>query len=53
MDFVVLNFEPDPKVPFTLGRPFLAIGKVMIDVAASQLTMRDHDKVEVMMYIKP
>ncbi|KAK4724660.1 hypothetical protein R3W88_027439 [Solanum pinnatisectum] len=33
VDFVVLNFEPDPEVSFILGRPFLATGRVMIDVA--------------------
>ncbi|XP_015162851.1 uncharacterized protein [Solanum tuberosum] len=47
VDFVVLNFEPDHEVPFILGRPFLATGWAMIDVAAAQLTMRSHDKVEV------
>ncbi|XP_049362546.1 uncharacterized protein LOC125827251 [Solanum verrucosum] len=47
VDFVVLDFEPDPEVPFILGHPFLATGKVLIDVTASQLTMRAHDKVEV------
>ncbi|XP_059315366.1 uncharacterized protein LOC132065928 [Lycium ferocissimum] len=46
-DFMILDFEPDPKVPFILGRPFLAIGRTLIDVAAGQLTMRVHDKVEV------
>ncbi|XP_049394672.1 uncharacterized protein LOC125858958 [Solanum stenotomum] len=47
VDFVVLDFEPDPEVPFILGRPFLATGKALIDIAAGQLTMRAHDKVEV------
>ncbi|XP_060178013.1 uncharacterized protein LOC132607949 [Lycium barbarum] len=46
-DFVILDFEPDPEVPFILGRPFLATGRALIDVAAGQLTMRVHDKVEV------
>ncbi|XP_060182851.1 uncharacterized protein LOC132612778 [Lycium barbarum] len=46
-DFVILDFEPDPEVPFILGRPFLATGRTLIDVAARQLTMRVHDKVEV------
>ncbi|KAK4721515.1 hypothetical protein R3W88_011748 [Solanum pinnatisectum] len=45
--FVVKNFEPDPQVPFIMGRPFLAIGCAIIDVAAGQLNMRAHDKVEV------
>ncbi|XP_015159334.1 uncharacterized protein [Solanum tuberosum] len=47
MDFVILDFEPDPEVLFILGRPFLAIGGALIDVAAGRLTMRAHDKVEV------
>ncbi|XP_060202540.1 uncharacterized protein LOC132630964 [Lycium barbarum] len=46
-DFVILDFEPDPEVPFILGRPFLATGRALIDVVAGQLTMRIHDKVEV------
>ncbi|XP_059302289.1 uncharacterized protein LOC132054264 [Lycium ferocissimum] len=47
VDFVILDFEPDPKVPFILGHPFLATGRSLIDVAAGQLTMRVHDKVEI------
>ncbi|XP_049387509.1 uncharacterized protein LOC125851820 [Solanum stenotomum] len=47
VDFIVLNIEPDPEVPFILGRPFLATGRAMIDVAAGQLTMQAHDMVEV------
>ncbi|XP_015165283.1 uncharacterized protein [Solanum tuberosum] len=47
VDFVVLDFEPDSEVPFILGRPFLATWRALIDVAAGQLTMRAHDKVEV------
>ncbi|XP_060216554.1 uncharacterized protein LOC132644030 [Lycium barbarum] len=46
-DFVILDFELDPEVPFILGRPFFATGRALIDVAARQLTMRVHDKVEV------
>ncbi|XP_055826297.1 uncharacterized protein LOC129894648 [Solanum dulcamara] len=47
VDFVVLDFEPDPDVPFIFGHPFLATNGALIDVAASRLTMRAHDKVEV------
>ncbi|KAK4729977.1 hypothetical protein R3W88_022965 [Solanum pinnatisectum] len=47
VDFVVLNFERDPEVSFILERPFLAIGRAMIDVTAGKLTMRAHDKVEM------
>ncbi|XP_049365275.1 uncharacterized protein LOC125830108 [Solanum verrucosum] len=47
VDFVILDFEPDPEVPFILGRPFLATGVALIDMAAGRLTMRARDKVEV------
>ncbi|XP_049372496.1 uncharacterized protein LOC125837407 [Solanum verrucosum] len=47
VDFVVLDFEPDIKVSFILGRPFLSTGRALIDVATGQLTMRAHDKVKV------
>lgn len=47
VDFVVLNLKPDPKVPLILGRPFLLTWCAMIDVAAGQLTIQAHNKVEV------
>ncbi|XP_049373451.1 uncharacterized protein LOC125838435 [Solanum verrucosum] len=47
VDFVVLNFETNPEVPFILRHPFLATGRALIDVVVGQLTMRAHDKVEV------
>ncbi|XP_042041311.1 uncharacterized protein LOC121786748 [Salvia splendens] len=33
VDFVVLDMEEDVNVPLILGRPFLATGKALIDVA--------------------
>ncbi|XP_060182918.1 uncharacterized protein LOC132612855 [Lycium barbarum] len=33
-DFVILDFKPDSKVPFILGRPFLDTERALIDVAA-------------------
>ncbi|GKA90204.1 reverse transcriptase domain-containing protein, partial [Tanacetum coccineum] len=30
-DFVVVNFEPNPRVPIILGRPFLRTAKALID----------------------
>lgn len=47
VDFVILDFEPNLKVPFILGHPFLEIEGALIDVAAGQITMWAHDKVEV------
>ena len=31
-NFIVLDMEEDKEIPIILGRPFLATGKVMIDV---------------------
>lgn len=47
MDFVILDFEPDRKVPFILGCPFLETGGASINVATDRLTRRTHDKVKV------
>ncbi|GJW78474.1 reverse transcriptase domain-containing protein [Tanacetum coccineum] len=39
-DFVVVNFEPDPRVPIILGRPFLRTAKALIDLYEEILTLR-------------
>ncbi|GJS60037.1 reverse transcriptase domain-containing protein [Tanacetum coccineum] len=39
-DFVVVNFELDPRVPIILGRPFLRTAKVLIDLYEEKLTLR-------------
>ncbi|GKD27967.1 reverse transcriptase domain-containing protein, partial [Tanacetum coccineum] len=39
-DFVVINFEPDPRVPISLGRPFLRTAKALIDLYEEKLTLR-------------
>ncbi|GKD30759.1 reverse transcriptase domain-containing protein, partial [Tanacetum coccineum] len=39
-DFVVVNFKPDPRVPITLGRPFLRTVKALIDLYEETLTLR-------------
>nr|GEW16326.1 reverse transcriptase domain-containing protein [Tanacetum cinerariifolium] len=39
-DFVVVDFEPDPRVPLILGRCFLKIGRPLIDVHKGKLTLR-------------
>ncbi|XP_047961851.1 uncharacterized protein LOC125206652 [Salvia hispanica] len=40
VDFVVLDMEEDMNVPLILGRPFLATGKALIDIAKGELTLR-------------
>nr|GFB12632.1 reverse transcriptase domain-containing protein [Tanacetum cinerariifolium] len=39
-DFVVVDFEPDPRVPLILGRYFLKTGRALIDVHKGELTLR-------------
>ncbi|GJZ15584.1 reverse transcriptase domain-containing protein [Tanacetum coccineum] len=39
-DFVVVNFEPDQRVPIILGRPFLRTAKALIDLYEETLTLR-------------
>ncbi|GJZ85811.1 hypothetical protein Tco_0651150 [Tanacetum coccineum] len=39
-DFMVVDFEPDPRVPLILGRCFLKIGRTLIDVYEGELTLR-------------
>nr|GEY00070.1 reverse transcriptase domain-containing protein [Tanacetum cinerariifolium] len=38
-DFLVVDFEPDPRVPLILGRCFLKTGRAMIDVHKGELTL--------------
>ena len=44
VDFIVLDFEADKEISIILGRPFLAIGKTLIDVQKGELTMRVNDQ---------
>ena len=39
-DFIVLDMEKDMEIPIILGRPFLATGRVMIDVQRGELELR-------------
>nr|GEV00652.1 reverse transcriptase domain-containing protein [Tanacetum cinerariifolium] len=39
-EFVVVDFEPDPRVPLILGRCFLKTGRALIDVHKGELTLR-------------
>ncbi|GKF72620.1 reverse transcriptase domain-containing protein, partial [Tanacetum coccineum] len=39
-DFVVVNFEPDLRVPIILGRPFFRTAKALIDLYEEKLTLR-------------
>nr|GFB56066.1 reverse transcriptase domain-containing protein [Tanacetum cinerariifolium] len=39
-NFVVVDFEPDPRVPLILRRCFLKTGQALIDVHKGELTLR-------------
>ena len=40
-DFVIVDFDPDPRVPLILGRGFLKTGRALIDVFDEEITLRD------------
>ncbi|XP_073224795.1 uncharacterized protein [Cicer arietinum] len=44
VDFVVLDMEEDNDIPLILGRPFLATGRAMIDVADGTLTFKVNEE---------
>nr|GFA84957.1 reverse transcriptase domain-containing protein [Tanacetum cinerariifolium] len=43
-DFVVVDFEPDPRVPLILGQCFLNTSRALIDVHKDELTLRIRNK---------
>nr|GFB06584.1 reverse transcriptase domain-containing protein [Tanacetum cinerariifolium] len=43
-NFVVVDFEADPRVPLILGRSFLRIGRALIDVYGEKITFRVNDE---------
>nr|GEX58831.1 reverse transcriptase domain-containing protein [Tanacetum cinerariifolium] len=44
IDFVVVDFEADPRVPFILGRLFLRTGRALIDIYGEEITLRVNDE---------
>nr|GEY26745.1 reverse transcriptase domain-containing protein [Tanacetum cinerariifolium] len=43
-DFVVVDFEADPRVPLILGRSFLRTGRALIDVYGDEITLWVNDE---------
>ncbi|GJR75075.1 reverse transcriptase domain-containing protein, partial [Tanacetum coccineum] len=43
-DFVVVDYEVDPRVPLILGRPFLRTTHALVDVHDEKLTLRVGDE---------
>ncbi|GJS18647.1 reverse transcriptase domain-containing protein [Tanacetum coccineum] len=40
-DFVIVDYESDPRVPLILGRPFLRTVRALIDVHGEEMILRD------------
>nr|GEU40682.1 hypothetical protein [Tanacetum cinerariifolium] len=38
-DFVIVDYESDPRVPLILGRPFLRTGRALIDVHGEEMIL--------------
>nr|GEX07543.1 hypothetical protein [Tanacetum cinerariifolium] len=43
-DFVVVDYESDPRVPLILGIPFLRTARALIDVHDEEMILRDGDE---------
>ncbi|GJW34287.1 reverse transcriptase domain-containing protein, partial [Tanacetum coccineum] len=43
-DFVVINYDVDPRVPLILGRPFFRTVRALINVHGKELTLRVNDE---------
>nr|GEY98597.1 reverse transcriptase domain-containing protein [Tanacetum cinerariifolium] len=44
VDFVILDFVADPRVPLILGRPFLSTAHALIDVYEGEIALRHDDQ---------
>ncbi|GJZ49076.1 reverse transcriptase domain-containing protein, partial [Tanacetum coccineum] len=44
VDFVVIDYITDPRVPLILGRSFLRTARALIDVHGEQMTLRHDDQ---------
>nr|GEV04869.1 hypothetical protein [Tanacetum cinerariifolium] len=44
VDFVIVNYKSDPRVPLILGRPFLRTACALIDVHGEEMILYDSDE---------
>ncbi|GJT63933.1 reverse transcriptase domain-containing protein [Tanacetum coccineum] len=44
VNFMVVDYVADPRVPLILGRPFLRTARALIDVHGEQMTLRHDDQ---------
>ncbi|GJS14645.1 reverse transcriptase domain-containing protein [Tanacetum coccineum] len=45
-DFVIVDYESDPRVPLVLGRPFLRTARALIDVHGEEMILRDEREIK-------
>ncbi|GKD06325.1 reverse transcriptase domain-containing protein [Tanacetum coccineum] len=43
-DFIIVDYESDPRVPLILGRPFLRTAHALIDVHGEEMILHDGDE---------
>ncbi|GJR14315.1 reverse transcriptase domain-containing protein [Tanacetum coccineum] len=43
-NFIVVDFDADPRVPLIFGRPFLRTSRALIDVYGEEITLRFNDE---------
>ncbi|GJU66620.1 reverse transcriptase domain-containing protein [Tanacetum coccineum] len=43
-NFVIVDYESNPRVPLILGRPFLRTARALIDVDGEEMILRDGDE---------
>nr|GEX87328.1 reverse transcriptase domain-containing protein [Tanacetum cinerariifolium] len=43
-DFIIVDYESDPRVPLILGRPFLWTARALIDVHGEEMILHDGDE---------
>ncbi|GKE89136.1 reverse transcriptase domain-containing protein [Tanacetum coccineum] len=43
-DFIVVDYDADPRVPLILERPFLRMARALIDVYGEEITLRFNDE---------
>nr|GEX83380.1 reverse transcriptase domain-containing protein [Tanacetum cinerariifolium] len=44
VNFVIVDYESDPRVPLILGRPFLRTARALIDVHEEEMILHDGDE---------
>nr|GEZ66529.1 reverse transcriptase domain-containing protein [Tanacetum cinerariifolium] len=45
VDFVVVDYKSDPRVPLILGRPFLRTARALIDVHGEEMILRNGNEI--------